>query len=135
MTSMKYLQDQSRNYWERLVIYKTRNGGRRNAGNGGTLYSGECHQIFWGMSSPIAEMFLLLKEMRIRGQVKISSCSFCVWCKSRELGARGSPRVPCATAVVESFSSDLPRAMISYSAESHLESCQTSKMELFCENS
>ena len=36
------------------------------------------------------------------------------------------------TQVVESFSSDLLQAIISYLAESHLEYCQTSTMELFC---
>ena len=41
-----------------------------------------------------------------------------------ELGGRGSPRFPCVTLVVESFSSDLPRAIVSYWAESHLESCE-----------
>ena len=30
-------------------------------------------------------LVLLLKEMRTRGESKISSCCFCVWCKSREL--------------------------------------------------
>ena len=30
-------------------------------------------------------LVLLLKEMRARGESKISSCCFCVWCKSREL--------------------------------------------------
>ena len=45
---------------------------------------------------------------------------FCVWCKSMELGGRVSSRFHCLTAVME---------------VSYLESCQTSKMELFCENS
>ena len=38
---------------------------------------------------PLDEFFF--KEMRMWGQYKISSCFFCVWCKSRELGGRGSP--------------------------------------------
>ena len=68
--------------------------------------------------------------MRTWGESKISSCCFCVCCKSRELGGRGSPRFPCVTPVVQSFSSDLPRAITSYWAESHFESCQTFTMEL-----
>ena len=39
------------------------------------------------------------------------NCS-CCWCKLRELGGRGSPRFPCITPLVESFSADLFRAMI-----------------------
>ena len=46
-----------------------------------------------------------------------------------------SPRIPCVTPVIKSFSSDLLQALISYWTESHLESCQTSTMELFWENS
>ena len=45
------------------------------------------------------------------------------WCKSKESGGRVSPRCPCVTPVVESFSSDLLRAIISYWLESHLDSC------------
>ena len=59
---------------------------------------------------------------------------FCVWCKSRELGGKKSPRFPSVTPVVEGFSSDLLQAVIRYWADSHLESCQTSTMELCCEN-
>ena len=62
--------------------------------------------------------------MRTQGQSKISSCCVCVWFESRELGGRGSPRFPCVTPVVESFPSDLLRAIVSYWVESHLESCQ-----------
>ena len=36
------------------------------------------------------------------------------WCKSGELGSRGSPRFPCTTSLVGSFSSDFVRAVISY---------------------
>ena len=36
----------------------------------------------------------------------ISSYCFCVWCKSRELGSRGSSRFPCVTPVPETFYSD-----------------------------
>ena len=57
---------------------------------------------------------LLLKEIRTRVESKISSCCFCVSCKWREFGGRGSPRFPCVTPVVES-SSDLLRAIITIS--------------------
>ena len=72
--------------------------------------------------------------MNTRGEPEISSCCFCVWCKSGELGGRGSPRFPCNTQVVESFYSGLLRARITYLVESHLESCQTSTIKLSCEN-
>ena len=49
---------------------------------------------------------VLLKEMRTRGESKISSYWF-FWCKSGELGGRGSPRFPCVATVVKNFSSDL----------------------------
>ena len=66
--------------------------------------------------------------------------SSCWWCKSRELGNRRSPIFPFITPVKESFSSDFFQAIISYWAmgsqlESCQTSCQTSTMELFCENS
>ena len=77
---------------------------------------------------------MLLKEMRTRGESKISSCCFYVLYKLRELGGRGSPELPCVTPVVESFSLDLLRAIISYWVESLLESSQTSTMELSWEN-
>ena len=32
------------------------------------------------------------KEMRTWSQSKISSCCLCVWCKSKEMWGRGSPR-------------------------------------------
>ena len=63
---------------------------------------------------------------------KISSCGPCVWCKSKELGGRGSTRFP--TSMVESFSADFLPAIESYWTESHLEFCQTSTTELLCEN-
>ena len=78
----------------------------------------------------IFSFLVLLKEMRTRCESKISSCYLWVWCKSKELRGRGSPGFSCVTPVVESFSSDLHRAIISYWAESHLESCQTFTMEL-----
>ena len=58
---------------------------------------------------------------------------FC--CKSGEVGGIGSRRFPCVTPVLESFSSDLVRATISYWAVSLLKSCQTSSMEFLCKNS
>ena len=82
----------------------------------------------------IFEFLVLLKEMKTRGEPEISSCCFCVWCKSRELGGRVSPRFPCKTQVVKSFYSDLLRVRITYLVEPHLESCQTSTMELSCQN-
>ena len=72
--------------------------------------------------------------VRTRGEPKNLSCWFCVWCKSGQLGSRGSPRFPHVTPVMESFSSNLIRAIINYWAESHLEPCQTSTMELSWEN-
>ena len=56
---------------------------------------------------------------------------FCVWCKSRELGGRVSPRFPCVTSVMESFSSVLLQAIIIYWEESHLESCKISAMDIW----
>ena len=49
---------------------------------------------------------------------------FCVWCKSKELGSRVGRRFPCVNPVMENFSLDLLRAIISYWTESHLELCQ-----------
>ena len=95
-------------------------------------HSGEHHQTFRGMSANLPgneEM-----EMRMQGQSKISCCCFCVWCKSRELGGRGSPRFPCLTPVVKCLPSDLLQAIFIYWTESHLESCQTFRMVLLCEN-
>ena len=43
----------------------------------------------------IFSFLVLFKDMRARGQSKISL--FCVWCKSRELGGRVSPRFSCIT--------------------------------------
>ena len=45
-----------------------------------------------------------------------------------------SPRFPCVTPVIESFSIDFLRVIIIYWAEPYLESCQTSTMELSWEN-
>ena len=78
---------------------------------------------------------VLIKETKTWSEFKISSCCFCVWCKSRELGVRESSRFSPVTPVVESFFSDLLRAVISYLAELHLESCQTYTTEASCENS
>ena len=49
---------------------------------------------------------VLLQGKRMWGQSKISSYCFCVWCKSRELGSRGSSRFSCVTPVLETFYSD-----------------------------
>ena len=119
-------------------MYKTKNTGTGNGMQGTwgmrwTLYSGESPQTFRGMSSSITGnvakhsgecpqtfrgISVLLKEMRTQGQSKISSSCFCVWCKSRELRGSGSPRFPCVTPVMETFPSDLLRAIVSYWAES-----------------
>ena len=97
-------------------------------------YSRECRQIF-PIFQTLRRMSVLHKEMRTQGQSKISSCYFCVWCKSRELEGRGSLKFPCVIPNLESFSSDLLGAIISYWEESHLDSGQTSTMERFCKNS
>ena len=57
----------------------------------------------------IFSFLVLLKEIRTRGDFKISFSCFCVSYKSRELGGRwvgrgrGSPRFSCLTPAVESF--------------------------------
>ena len=55
------------------------------------------------------------------GQSKLSSCCICDWCKSREIGGRGSLRLP--TSMVECFSTDLLPAIKSYWTESLFELC------------
>ena len=86
---------------------------------------------FFSLIHPVHEFSF--KEMSIMwGQPKISSCCLCVWCKSKELGGRGSTRFP--TLIVESFSADFLPAIENYWTESHLEFCQTSTTELLCEN-
>ena len=72
--------------------------------------------------------------MSTRSETKISSCYFCVWSKLRKLGGRESPRFPRVTPVVKNFSAHLLWALISYWAESHLESCQPSTIEFFENN-
>ena len=86
---------------------------------------------FFSLIHPVHEFSF--KEMSIMwGQPKISSCCLCVWCKSKELGGRGSTRFP--TSIVESFSADILAAIESYWKESHLKFCQTSSAELLSEN-
>ena len=68
--------------------------------------------------------------MRTRGESKFHLAVFVFG----DLGGWVSPRFPYVTQVVESFSSDLLRALVSYSAEPHLESCQTSTREFFWKN-
>ena len=85
-------------------------------------FSGQLANYYLHVFSLIHPLLLdefSFKEMRTQDQPKISPCCLCVWCKSRELGGRGSPRFP--TPVVESFSGDLLPAIKSYWAESHLE--------------
>ena len=57
---------------------------------------------------------LSFKEMRMCGQYKIHFV-FCDWCESREMGGRGSIRLP--TPMVESFFADLLPAIKSYWTE------------------
>ena len=95
--------------------------------------SEECCQTFQGMSSNIP-VDCCQNKMRSQGQSKISSCCFCVWCKSRDFGGRENPRFPCLNPVVECLPSDLLQAIVSYWAESHLEPCQTFRMVLLCKN-
>ena len=82
-----------------------------------------------------------LREMRTLAQFQGSEMSqrlnllVCVSCKSRELGGRVSPRLPCVTPVMGSFFSDLLETIISYWTDLHLEPCQTSTVELISENS
>ena len=85
---------------------------------------------FFSLIHPVDEFSF--KEMRMWGQPKTSSCCLCVWCKSKELGGRGSTRFP--TSIVESFSADILAAIESYWKESHLKFCQTSTAELLSEN-
>ena len=77
---------------------------------------------------------VLLKKLRTQDEFKISSCCFCVFCESGELGGKGSSWFSCVNPVVKSFSSDLLQAVISHWTESHLEFCQTLTMELSCKN-
>ena len=73
--------------------------------------------------------------MRMQDLSKISFFDFAFGVNQRELGDGVSSRFPCTIQVLESFSSSLLRAIISYWTKLHLESCQTSTMELFRENS
>ena len=61
------------------------------------------------------------KEIRRRVQSKISSCCVSDRCESREMGCRGRSRLP--TLMVESFSTDLLRAIKSYWTEPPFELC------------
>ena len=57
------------------------------------------HSAFMGKWPTIISLIhpkdeLSLKEIRMWGQSKISSCFICDWCESREMGGRQSPRLP-----------------------------------------
>ena len=78
-------------------------------------------------------LFLVLLERITQGESRFHHFVFGV--KSKELGVRVSPRLPCLTPVVESFSSDLLQAITSYWGEIYLEPCRISTMQLFCKNS
>ena len=70
-------------------------------------FMGNCptnSHTFFSLIYPVEEFSL--KEMRTSGRSKILSYCFFVWCKSKELGDRGSSRFPCVTAAVKTFSSD-----------------------------
>ena len=64
-------------------------------------FMGNCptisHKCYPHLEFFIFSFLLLLKEMRTRGESTILSCCFCVSCKWRGLGRRGSPRFPCVT--------------------------------------
>ena len=84
---------------------------------------------FFSLFHPVDE--LSFKEMRMLGQPNNTSSCLCVWCKSKELGGRGSTRFP--KSMVESFSADFVPAIESYWTEPYLKFCQTSTTELLCE--
>ena len=63
--------------------------------------------------------WVLLQGNKTWVQSKISSCCLCLWCNSRELIDRGSPRF--TTPIVESSSTDLLPPIKSYWVYSHLE--------------
>ena len=83
--------------------------GQNPGEQGGILSSSFCGQL----ADCYSHVFILIhpldefsfKQMRMWGQSKISPCCIYVWCKSRELGGRGSPRFP--TQMVEIFFADL----------------------------
>ena len=81
-------------------------------------------------------------DLRTFEQFQVSERSQCkIWSfgvfgvKSRELRGRVSLRFSCVTPVIKSFSWDLLQVIINYLTETHLESCQTSTVELFYGNS
>ena len=80
----------------------------------------DCYLHVFSLTHPLSLDEISFKEMRTWDQSKIWSCYLCVWCKSRELISRASPRF--STPMVESSSADLLPAIKSYWAESHLES-------------
>ena len=70
---------------------------------GSILSSSFCGQLadyylhVFSLIHPLDEFFL--KEMRTWSQSKILSCGPCVWCKSRELRDKRSPRFPTLPAI------------------------------------
>ena len=72
------------------------------------------------------------KATRTWGQATISPGCVCVWCKSRQLGGRGSPRL--TRLMTGSFSADLLLATESYWTKSHLDFCQTLTAEPLCKS-
>ena len=112
-----------------FAIWSARYASAKTLGREGSISSSRYYSYVFSLIDPVDEF--PFKEMSACGHPKISSC-LCIWCKSKELGGRGSTRFPTPT--VESFSADFLLAMKSYWTESHLEFCQTSTTELLCKN-
>ena len=71
--------------------------------------------------------------MRMWSYSKISF--FLCLVKIKRIRRQSESKVPMCNTSDESFSSDLLRNIMNYWTESHLESCQTSTLELFYKNS
>ena len=69
------------------------------------------------MSPGLVQDFMVLVPhvtQRNGGEGSARDLILLFWCKSGELGSKGSPRFLCVTLVVGSFSPDFLRAVISY---------------------
>ena len=62
----------------------------------------DSYSLFFSLIHTVLLDEFSFEEMRTWNQCKISFCCLCIWCKSKELRGRGSPRAP--TPMVESFS-------------------------------
>ena len=135
-----------------MAMYKTRNTGMGNGmrgtrGMGGMLYSGECHQTFRGMSSDIPGNVIKHSgecHKKFRGMSPNIPENFAKYSGECRQTFRGmSSNIPGnvikkSGECPQTFRGILPIFGVkedNYWAGSHLESCQTSTMELFCENS